>query len=141
MKKRLCVLTIVFTFALFLVNFSVHADNFQQFVNLTFTGTGADYLGTDQYEYELNVKVVRRYLVGTLSMTENGEFLGEFRLRNGTAVNQTVSFRVFDNEGFMYHFSLLVVDNELDGGVVELKEGPDEVGLTGLTKAHFQLVP
>jgi len=141
MKKSLLVLTIAFTFCLFLVNSLANASNVKRPMNLFFIGTGEDCLGTNQYEYELNIWRVGRHVVGELCMIEDGELLGKFRLQNGKFWEKTLNFTIVDTEGYRYHFSLLWVDDELDGGVVELKDGPDEVGLTGLTRAHFQLVP
>jgi len=140
MKKSLLVLTIAFTFCLFLVNSLADASNVKR-PNQFFIGTGEDCLGTSQYEYELNIWRVGSHVVGKLGITEDGEFLGEFQLRNGKVWEKTLNFTTGDPEGCMYQFFLLWVDDELDGGVVELKDGPDEVGLTGLTKVHFQLVP
>ena len=104
---------------------------------LTFNGIGLDTLGTSTYEYVLSIRKREQGAIGTMTVTEDGGLLGTFPLENGSIHGNVISFLVEDDEGFMYHFSLVRLGNVLEGGVVELNES----GLTGLTVADFLLAP
>jgi hypothetical protein len=150
MKKTLLTLVIAFTFVLFCINTFAHAGRPR---HLEFTGQGADcarltdddpcFNGTETWSYSLSIWTKGSRVVGNLTVIDEVDEV--YPLQNGRMSNKELRFTVVDGNSFINHFSLLwISDNELEGGVVELKEQElgdpcEDFGLTGLIKVRFWL--
>ena len=150
MKKTLLTLMIAFSFVLFCINTFAHAVRPRHF---EFTGQGADcarltdddpcFNGTEIWSYRLSILIIESRVVGNLTVIDEVDEV--YPLQNGRMSRKGLRFTVVDDNGFINDFSLLwISDNELEGGVVELKEQEpgdpcEDFGLTGLIKVKFWL--
>ncbi|MGE0086573.1 MAG: hypothetical protein AB7S75_19370 [Desulfococcaceae bacterium] len=81
------------------------------------SGTGS---GSNSYVYELEYRTQGNLVFGDISMAITGKPLEKFQIQNGTLVDSTMSFKMVDAEGSIHHFSMILRENRLDGGVVKL---------------------
>ena len=113
---------------------------------LKYAGTGqdTDSTGTSDYSYELEIQIEGNHFFGNLRMGETENSLELYKIQNGSIYEDTLNFYIIDSE-FIYNFSLLKLNNDLKGGVVEISNGCHpwggcEYGLSALTIVNLKLI-